>query len=292
MRVLVVGCGYVGLPLGARLASEGHEVTGIRRSAGSETELRQAGIRPLLLDITRENAFWDLVPNYEWIINCVSSSRGDTEDYRSTYLQGTQRLVKWLNNSPLQKFLYTSSTSVYGQTDGSIVTEISPTEPAVETARILVETEKTLLEAFRQHLFPAVILRLAGIYGPNRGYWFRQFMSGKAEIENDGRRVLNLIHRDDVIGAVVAALKGAPPGEIYNVADDDPVTQMEFFSWLSKKVGRSLPPVSSQPAAKNRKRGSSNKRVSNFKLKTGLGYQLRYPTFREGYEQGGISNDK
>src|SRR5262245_7406438 len=123
MRVLIVGCGYVGLPLGARLASEGHEVTGIRRSPGSESELRRAGIKPLLLDITRENAFSELAPDYEWIVNCVSSSKGDAEDYRSTYLQGTQRLIKWLKNTRLQKFLYASSTSVYGQTDGSIVTE-------------------------------------------------------------------------------------------------------------------------------------------------------------------------
>src|SRR5262245_40546619 len=167
MHVLVVGCGYVGLSLGARLASEGHEVTGIRRSPDSDTKLRKAGIRPRILDITRENAFSDLAPDYEWIVNCVSSSRGDAEDYRSTYLQGTQRMIKWLKNSPVQKLLYTSSTSVYGQTDGSIVTEASPTEPAVETARILVETEKILLKAFRQVQFPAIILRLAGIYGPN-----------------------------------------------------------------------------------------------------------------------------
>src|SRR4026208_1594792 len=121
MRVLIVGCGYVGFPLGARLASDGHKVTGIRRRRGSETELRQAGIRPLILDITRENAFSDLSPGYDWIVNCISSSRGDAEDYRSTYLHGTQRLLKWLYHSPVQKFLYTSSTSVYGQTDGSIV---------------------------------------------------------------------------------------------------------------------------------------------------------------------------
>jgi len=285
MRVLIVGCGYVGLALGARLAREGHEVTGIRRSHGSEAELRQAGIKALQLDITRENAFSDLAPEYEWVVNCVSSSKGDAEDYRATYLQGMHQLIQWLNKSPLQKLVYTSSTSVYGQTDGSSVTENSATEPVVETAKILVETETALLEAFQQHAFPAVILRLAGIYGRKRGYWFRQFMSGQAEIENDGRRILNMIHRDDVVGAVIAALKEAKPGEIYNVVDNEPVTQMEFFRWLSEKTGRSLPPVKVQSAGTSGKRGLTNKRISNSRLKTQLGYRFKYPTFREGYEQ-------
>jgi nucleoside-diphosphate-sugar epimerase len=285
MRVLIVGCGYTGLPLGARLAREGHEVTGIRRSRGSERELLQSGIQPILVDITSENTFARLPVVYDWVVNCVSSSKGDTEDYRATYLEGMQRLIEWLKQRPPNKFVYTSSTSVYAQTDGSLVTEDSPTEPMAETGRILVETEKVALKAVRLQQVPAVILRLAGIYGPNRGYWFRQYMSGKAEIENDGKRVLNMIHRDDVVGAIIAALKEAPAGEIYNVADDQPVTQIEFFSWLSEKLGRSLPPVAAQAPSKERKRGLTNKRVSNLKLKNGLGYKFEYPTFREGYEE-------
>jgi len=283
MRVLIVGCGYVGLALGAKLSSAGHEVVGIRRSGGSETELRKAGIKPLSLDITRENAFGESLPECDWVVNCVSSSKGDADDYRATYLEGMKRLLAWLIKRPPKKFVYTSSTSVYGQTDGSIVTETSPAKPAIQTAKILVETEQILLKAVRLHAFPGVILRLAGIYGPERGYWFRQFISGTAEIQNEGQRVLNMIHRDDVVGAVIAALKEAGPGEIYNVADDEPVTQVDFFSWLSEKLGRRLPPVAAKVPGKNRKRGITNKRISNLKLKTELGYQFKYTTFRQGY---------
>ncbi len=137
------------------------------------------------------------------------------------YLQGTRNLIEWLGAAPLKKFVYTSSTSVYGQNDGSVVKESSPTEPAAETGKILVETERVLLAAARKEIprpvdelctpespgkdgplttalspsegergntrppsdnprfvgtgFPAVILRLAGIYGPGRGYWFKQY---------------------------------------------------------------------------------------------------------------------
>src|SRR6188508_1256066 len=101
MRVLIVGCGYIGLPLGATLASHGHEVVGIRRSADSQSELSKAGIKPLFLDITRDDAFAKLAPLYDWVVNCVSSSKGDADDYQATYLQGMHRLIDWLTGSPL-----------------------------------------------------------------------------------------------------------------------------------------------------------------------------------------------
>ena len=77
----------------------------------------------------------------------MSPPGGDAEDYRQVYLQGTRNLIEWLAPNPPKKFVYTSSTSVYGQTDGSQVKESSPTEPLVETAKVLLETEKVLLAA-------------------------------------------------------------------------------------------------------------------------------------------------
>src|SRR5882672_2552409 len=122
MRVLIVGCGYVGLPLGAFLAREGHEVTGIRRTHSAGNELRAAGIKPLITDITQADALAKLPTDYDWVVNCVSSSHGGVDDYRRVYLQGMRNMVEWLGEAGIRKFVYTSSTSVYGQTDGSIVT--------------------------------------------------------------------------------------------------------------------------------------------------------------------------
>ena len=83
--------------------------------------------------------------------------------------------------------------------------------------------------------FPAVILRVAGIYGPERGHWFRQFLNDEARIEGDGSRWLNMIHRDDVAGCIIAALKNGRAGEIYNAVDDEPVRQIDFFRWLAER---------------------------------------------------------
>ncbi len=283
MRVLIVGCGYVGLPLVAELVKQGHEVVGLRRSTGTEADFKAVGIKPLTGDITKAERLAQLPGGYDWVVSCVSASGGGEEEYREIYLQGTRNLVEWLGAAPPKKFVYTSSTSVYGQNDGSLVKESSVTEPAVETGKILVETEQVLLEAARQRKFPAVILRLAGIYGPDRGYWFKQYLSNDARIEGNGSHILNMIHRDDVVGAIIAALKSGRPGEVYNAVDDEPVTQLGFFQWLSGPLGKELPPSAPENAEVVRKRGVTNKKVSNRRLKMELGYQFKYPTFRQGY---------
>jgi nucleoside-diphosphate-sugar epimerase len=234
-------------------------------------------------DITNLQELRKLPGVYDWVVNCVSSSGGGAEDYRRVYLEGTRNLIDWLVATPLQKFVYTSSTGVYGQTEGEWVEESAAAEPASETAKILRETEVLLLDSVQKRSFPAVILRVAGIYGPGRGYWFRQFLKNEAKIEGAGERVLNMIHRDDVAGAVLAALGRGRPGEIYNAVDDELVTQLDFFHWLSATLGRPLPPRIGSEENSARKRGLTNKRVSNRKLKAELGYQFIYPTFRAGY---------
>jgi nucleoside-diphosphate-sugar epimerase len=282
MRVLIVGCGYVGLPLGVELIRLGHEVFGLRRSVSAENELKAAGIQPLFGDVTQPGTLAKLPHNFDWVVNCVAAG-GDVDDYRQVYLQGTRNLIEWLEPNLPKKFVYTSSTSVYGQTDGSQVKESSPTEPAAETAKILVETEKVLLAAVAERKFPAVILRVAGIYGPDRGHWFKQFLKNEARMEGDGSRFLNMIHRDDLIDCIIAALKSGRAGEIYNAVDDEPVSQMNFFQWLAGTGGKYPPPSEPGNPAENRKRGVTNKRISNRKLKMELGHQFKYPNFRKGY---------
>jgi nucleoside-diphosphate-sugar epimerase len=282
MRVLIVGCGYVGLPLGVELVRLGHEVYGLRRSASAENELKAAGLQPLLGNVTRPETLAKLPREFDWVVNCVAAG-GGADDYRQVYLQGTRHLIEWLAPSPPKKFVYTSSTSVYGQTDGSQVKESSPTEPPVETAKILVETEKLLLVAVAERKLPAVILRVAGIYGPDRGHGFKQFLKNEARMAGDGSRFLNMIHRDDLIGCIIAALKSGRPGEVYNAADDEPVNQLHFFQWLAQSLDKPLPPSEPENPGENRKRGVTNRRVLNRKLKMELGYQFKYPNFRKGY---------
>ena len=262
MRILIIGCGYVGVPLGQALAGAGHEVHGIRRG-----EFSGEGITPHAIDLTRRKALDSLPPDFDWLINTVSSSRGDAEQHRAVFVDGTKNLLHWLGDSPA-RVLFTSSTSVYPQTDGSWVDETSPANPTTGTGPALRGAEELLTAA--------TVLRVAGIYGPERGFFFRQFLKGKAVLP-DGERWLNMIHRDDVVGAILAAMEMEPG--IYNVADDEPVTHRDFFEWLAQQLDRPMPPEGENIS---RKRAITNKRVRNAKLKA-AGWRLRFPTFREGY---------
>lgn len=291
MRVLIIGAGYIGLPLGAELARRGHDVSGVRRSQSAGGELDSAGIKGLFADITKPEELLKLPNDFDWVVICVATGGGDAEEYRRVYLQGMRNVNEWLypvhetrrRDAGAPRVLYTSSTSVYGQNDGSVVDEQSPTDPATETARVLLETEKLLLAASGEGNFPAMVLRVAGIYGPERGYWFKQFLKGEARIEGKGERILNMIHRDDVIGSIIAALENGQAENIYNAVDDEPVSQFDFFSWLAANLGRPMPDSVLKNAEAMQKRGLTSKKVSNCKLKTELGYRFKYPTFREGY---------
>ncbi len=283
MRAMIIGCGYIGLQLARELHRQGHEVFGVRRSAEAAPLLEREGIRPVIADITRSEELARLPAEADWVVFCASSSKGGPEDYRAVYLRGLQNTLAWCENGRVRKLVYTGSTGVYGQTDGSAVKESSPAQPLTETGQILVEAEQLLLRAVTARNLPAVILRVAGIYGPGRGHLFQQYLRNEARVTGRGDQIMNMIHRDDVVGAILAALKNGRPGEIYNAVDDEPVAQIHFLRWLSETLGKWMPPAVSGDATAERKRGLTHKKVQNRKLKMELGCAFQYPTFRQGY---------
>jgi len=285
MRVLILGCGYVGQSLGELLARQGHDVLGVRRTLTDNSPPPDAppALKFIAADVTRPPDLAALPGPFDWVINAVSSTRGGVEEYRSVYLEGTRHVVDWLNGQPLRRYVHLSSTSVYGQSDGSRVHEQSPTQPTSPTSRVLVETEELLRTAAGTRQFPAVLLRVAGIYGPERGHLFQQYLRNEARLQGHGERLINMIHRDDVVAAIMTALTHGRPGETYNVVDDEPVTQLHFFRWLSETLGKPMPPFATAEEDASRKRGLTNKKVSNRRLRMELGLQLKYPTFRQGY---------
>ena len=90
MRVLIVGCGYVGLPLGTELVKQGHEVFGMRRSDTGSDELKAAGIQPVTADVTRPGDLAKLPGPFDWVVNAVSSAKGGVDEYREVYATSTK----------------------------------------------------------------------------------------------------------------------------------------------------------------------------------------------------------
>ncbi len=281
MRVLIGGCGYLGCALGRRLIAKGHAVTGVRRSADGRGQLEALGIRARSLDLASPTDLLQLPPDWDWVVHCAAPSSGDESAYRRVYLEGMRRLIEWLESHPPRAFVFTSSTSVYGQSDGSVVTEESPAQPGTPTANALVQAEGLLLKA-AEGGFPGRILRVAGIYGPGRNR-IAAAARGGWQIPSDLGRWVNMIHRDDLVEAIIMVLERGRDGVVYNVSDGTPVRQREFQSWLCGAMGLDASRCSSGRQGSATGRGSSNKRVSSDRIQAELGWRPRYPSFREGY---------
>lgn len=275
-RILIAGCGYVGQTVADLFHAAGWTVEGWTYSAESAARLSANPYPVRGVDVSRRAQVAEHGPaaGFDVVIHCASSRGGDAETYRQVYLDGARNL---LETFPGSKLLFTSSTSVYAQSDGSWVTEESETKPVRETSRILLETEKLVIDQ------RGIVARLAGIYGPGRSALLSKFLEGTAMIDPENDRFVNQVHRDDIATALFFLLgREAEGAQIYNVVDDQPILQSECHRWFAQRLNRPLPPIGKSKGP--RKRGDSNKRVSNARLRR-LGWTARYPTFVEAMEK-------
>lgn len=287
MRVLIAGCGYLGLALGAQLRRQGHSVRGLRRSWPDPTPALGAGIEPMLGDLTRPDTLSALADQpIDWVIQCAAPTQGSDLAYRETYVQGTAHLLDVLQPRPPRAFLFVGSTSVYGQTDGSTVQESSPTEPPDFAGRVLLEAESLVHQRSAAMGCDAWILRASGIYGPGRNRLdaFRRGYTTTATATDDASRWMNLIHRDDLAAAVIAVLERRPPSRIFNVCDGTHPTQAEFRDWLVARLRLRNPAPPTRPPPERRARAITNKRVLADRLRRETGWSPAFPDFRFGYE--------
>jgi nucleoside-diphosphate-sugar epimerase len=276
-RILIAGCGYVGEATADLFHAASWAVEGWVYSAESAAKLATKPYPVRRVDISQRDQVAECSPAaavFDAVIHCASSRGGDAEAYRQVYLNGARNLLEIF---PGLKMLFTSSTSVYAQRDGAWVTEESETKPIRETGRTLLEAENLVLNR------GGIVARLAGIYGPGRSALLSKFLNGTAIIDAENDRYVNQVHRDDIASALFFLLGRKEEGaEIYNVVDDQPIPQSECYRWLAQRLNRPLPPIGQ--SRQQRKRGDSNKRVSNAKLRR-LGWKPQYPTFSDAMEK-------
>jgi nucleoside-diphosphate-sugar epimerase len=265
---LIVGCGYLGRIVARLWVRDGRHVSALTRSRASD--LRALGIEPIIGDVTDPASL--RLPGADTVLYAVGLDRSAGKSMREVYVGGLAHVLDALPTP--RRFVYVSSTSVYGQTAGEWVDEDAPTEPAEENGRIVLEAERLL----RQRLPDVVILRFAGIYGPGR-LIKRTALERGEPLATDPDKVINLIHVEDGARAVVAAVERGRPGATYNVADDQPAFRREFYTVMAELLGAPTPRF--EPDA----RGGTHRRVSNQRLKDELGVELRYPDFRAGLRQ-------
>lgn len=287
MKVAILGCGYVGTDLGRQLLPD-HEVVGVRRSSEGCEALRDAGIDAIQADVTDADSLTN-IPDVDALVFAASSGGRDADAAREVYAEGQRTVLEVFGSraNPPDRYLYTSSTGVYGDHDGTWVDEETPLEPATEKTEMLATAEDIALDEAQDWGMDGTVVRLAGIYGPGR-YRIDRYLDGPIV---EGFR--NTIHRDDAAGAIAFLLEqDLARNDVVLVVDDEPVQRPEFAAWLADNCGQPEPATQSvaerletTDSERVRRRLSTDKRCSNDKLRN-LGYEMKYPTFREGYREG------
>lgn len=273
-RVLIAGCGYVGTALARRLVDEGDEVFALRRSEAAPID----GVEWIRADLTDVDALRALPARIELVCYSASAGGGDDRAYRSAYVDGLRYLLAALDDHPVRRFVYASSTGVYAQTSGEWVDEDSPAEPTHFSGKRLLEGERLV----RGARFSATAVRFAGIYGPDRTRLLDSVRRGEAVIPAGPPVYSNRIHRDDCVGVIRHLFLQDAALPLYVAADEEPTDAATLYRWLAAKLGVEAPRVEAVADAGHRYGRASNKRVNSARL-LASGYRFRYPTFREGY---------
>jgi len=284
MRVAILGCGYVGTELGRQLA-DSHDVVGVRRSESGIEAIERAGFEGVRADVTDRDALAD-VPDADAVVFAASSGGRGVAAAREVYVEGQRTALAAFGSrdDPPDRYIYTSSTGVYGDHGGDWVDEETPLEPTTKKTELLVEAERVALEAAPAHGIDGSVARFAGLYGPDR-YRLERYLDGPV-VEGH----LNMVHRDDAAGSVAFLLEEELAREaVAVVVDDEPVSRWTFADWLAAECGREEPPketvserLDDDLSEAARRRLLTDKRCSNDRLRA-LGYEFTYPTFREGY---------
>jgi nucleoside-diphosphate-sugar epimerase len=265
--VLILGCGYLGRRAAVRWREQGRRVAALTRK--NAAELAALGIEPIVGDVCDPDSLKGLPPA-RTVLHAIGLDRTSGRTMRDVYVQGLANLLTALPGT--SRFIHVSSTSVYGQTDGGWVTESSSTEPHEESGKVVLEAERLLHETVPT----AVILRLAGIYGPGRLIRKQALLKGEPLV-GDCEKWINLIHVDDGVDAILAAEANAAPGSVFNIADGSPVTRREFYTEWAKVLGAPAAAFDHQPEP-----GANNRRISNQAARAKLNWLPRHPDHRSG----------
>ncbi len=277
MAKLIVGCGYLGERVLELWRAQGERVYAVTRSQSRAAEWAVNGIAPLVIDISKPIEI-AAPTDIDTVLFAVGFDRTAGPSIHEVYVNGLSRVLAWLPPT-LRRFIYISSTGVYGSFDGEWIDESAPCEPQREGGKACLAAEKLLAESpFADR---SVVLRLAGIYGPGRIPRAKDLLEGKP-LEAVSSGYLNLIHVADAARIVLLAeLK--PTSRCLLVSDGQPVVRSEYYAELARLLNAPAPQFATAandpPIAK---RGAADKRISNARMLRELAPEFLFPDYRAG----------
>jgi nucleoside-diphosphate-sugar epimerase len=267
-RVLIAGCGDVGLRVAHRLLARGDQVWALRRRASTD----DSGIQWLQGDLTRPETLRELPDRVEQLVYLPAPGARDERVYRALFVDGLRHLLAALDGRRLQRVLLVSSSAVYGEHGEAWVDEETPPDPPGFNGEVLLEAERWLAA----QPVASVVLRLAGLYGPDRLQLFERLRAGGVGVPRQRAHWANRIHVDDAADAIAHLLALDHPMPMYLGVDDTPLPLDVMYDHLSALLGVEPPAEGAAPA------GVGSKRLSNARLRAS-GFVPRWPDARQGY---------
>ena len=269
--VLLFGLGYTATRLAEKLLANGATVMATTRNAARMAEMEKMGVQPLLFPLQQPKA---VLANVTHVLSSVPPAE-----------TGAPVLAAHLRDLKAAPQLtwagYLSATSVYGDYGGAWVTETSETRPTGPRGQHRLKAERDWLESG----LPVHIFRLAGIYGPGRNVLDEVKAGAASRVDKPGH-AFSRIHVDDIVQVLLASMNKPNAGAIYNVADDLPAPSADVVAYAAELLGLTPPPLQPYTPAHLSPMANSfyadNKRVRNDRIKTELGVQLQYPSYKEG----------
>jgi nucleoside-diphosphate-sugar epimerase len=277
LRVLLVGCGDIALRTAALLRHR-VRVYGVTRRADDIARLRAHGIVPIVADLDDARSLDRLRTSPFGVLHFAPPPSEGREDPR------TQHLVAALSKARIipQRFVYVSTTGVYGDCAGARVSETRPQRAQTPRARRRVAAEAVLRVWAARNEVALAILRVPGIYADTR-LPLDRIRAGTPALLPEDDVYTNHVHADDLARAVIAALFRGKPNRAYNVADDAELKMGAWFDAVADAFRLPRPPRIAWEEAEQRMAPqllsfmSESRRLSNRRMKRELRLALRYP---------------
>lgn len=272
-RILIAGCGATGSAVANSLAVEGHDVYGLKRHPPAE----QHNVNYIKADLTHAAELETIDVDYDLVIYILSPDDRSELSYRRVFEYGVNNLLEvFMRRKMDTRFIFVSSTGVYGQSHGEWVDENSIARPVSITGQIILQAEK----AFLAHSKRNCVIRFSGIYGRGKSHLLNAIVKHD-EVQHRPPYYMNRIHWQDCVSVICFIASKMIAGEdlepIYLASDDDPAPKWDVFNFLAGKLDVEPPQKAVMPSGTGQ-----NKRCSNKRLKQ-LGYRFRYPGYKQGF---------
>jgi nucleoside-diphosphate-sugar epimerase len=294
-RYLIAGAaGYVGSRLAEQLLARGESVRGLVRDPDNDVVDRLAGMGMAVWqgDLTQPESLVGVASGVEYVYNLTSRSVLENGSVRHVFVDGNRNLIAACSRTrTVRAYVFAGNAAPYGDQGDTWLTEDAPVVPCYPLGDVMVEAEQAIMDLVRAHHFPAIILRVGTVYGPERDF-VDAVLSGTATLIGDGANFVARIHIDDLLSILDGVALRGLPGAIYNVADDDPARAAVLYGEVRQRLGMVPPRMFSKAGALFSGLDSSvvgmasaSARLSNARIKHDLDMALRYPSFLTWLDQ-------